>query len=264
MMELTLPEWNQSTGKIDMKRFPDLNGKTFDKAYTDATMTEELTGKIGGSIDYEKGIANAESIKVYTTWLEGDWFKIYTAKQFYDNSRLGGNYILCADLDFSNQVWAPTLAKGEFKGTILGNGHKISNVKVTQSDSRQEAGGLFGKLHASAKIENVTFENLTYIVTGSISPNGASFGLLAGTIADGAALTDVQISGALQIDAAKLIDEFGLDIYDIGLLCGEGKYGEISTDGITCTLTNNDANKFALTVNDDKTVTLTATTNGTN
>ncbi|MBQ7347569.1 MAG: hypothetical protein IJW55_06385 [Clostridia bacterium] len=264
MMELTVPEWNVNTGKLDMKRFPTIDGKTFDKAYLSADMTEEITGKIGGSVDYEKGIADVETIKIYTTWLEGDWYKIYTAKQFYENSKLGGNYIICADLDFSNQVWSPTLTKGEFKGTILGNGYKFSNISITQGDTKQEAGGLFGKLHADAVIDDLTIENLTYTIqTGSIRPNGAYFGLLAGVIAEGTTLTDVNVGGKLQIDASSLITEYGLDTYQIGLLCADGTYGGISTEGITCTLINNGENTLSLSIGEDKVVTL-STNNGTN
>ncbi len=263
LLELALPEWNTGTGKIDMKRFPTVEGKTFDKAYLDPEMTQEITESVGGSVDYEKGISDAKTVKVYTTWLEGEWFHIYTAKQFYETSRLGGCYLICADLDFTNQTWSPTLAKGEFRGTILGGGHKISNITVNQADTKQEAGGLFGKLHESAVIEDLTIENLTYTVIGSINANGASFGLLAGLIADGATLSDVSVSGTLQIDAARLITDYGLDgHYEIGLLCADGTHGTLSTDGITCELIKNEENEFSLTVNEDKTVTLTQ--NGTN
>ncbi|MBR3895218.1 MAG: hypothetical protein IKJ35_08770 [Clostridia bacterium] len=255
--ELELPRWEDNAVKINMKKFPTVEGKTFDKAYLDPEMTQEITERIGGSVDYEKGISNTKTIKIYTTWIEGEWFRIYTAKQFYDNSRLGGNYLICADLDFTNQPWAPSLAKGEFRGTILGGGHKFSNITVKQGDARQEAGGLFGKLHASAKIEDLTIENVTYTFSGSINPTGAAFGLLAGTIADGATLSNVSVSGKLQIDAENLITDYGLQgHYEIGLLCGEGTYADLSTDGIICELIRNEKNKFAFTVNEDKTVTL--------
>jgi len=257
LLELELPEWNVNSGKIDMKRFPTVEGKTFDKAYLDPEMTQEITESVAGTIDYDKGIATAETIKIYTTWLEGEWFHIYTAKQFYENSRASGNYLICADLDFTNQTWAPSLAKGEFRGTILGNGHKISNVTVKQGDARQEAGGLFGKLHASVVIKDLTIENVTYTLTGSINATGAAFGLFAGTIADETTLSNVSVSGTLQIDAENLITELGLDgHYEIGLLCSDGTRAEISTDGITCELIKNESNKFSLTVNEDKTVTL--------
>lgn len=266
LLELTLPEWNANTGKLDMKRFPTINGKTFDKAFLDPEMTSEITESVGGSVDLEKGISNAKTIKIYTTWLEGEWFHIHTAKQFYENSKPGANYVICADLDFSNQIWSPTLAKGEFRGTILGNGHKFSNVKVTQGDTKQEAGGLFGKLAATATIKDLTVENLTYTVqAGTIRQNkpSASFGAFAGVIADGATLSNVTVTNTkLLIDASALITEYGVEVYAIGLFSSDGTYGEISTNGIVCELINNEENKLSLTVNEDKTVTLTQ--NGSN
>ena len=119
MISVNVPEWNKDTGRIDMFKFPEIEGKTFDSAYLSEDMTEAVTGVISGSVDYEKGITTTSTVKIYTKWLEGAWYKIYTAKQFYDNSRVAGNYIICADLDFSSTTWSPTLTKGAFTGTII-------------------------------------------------------------------------------------------------------------------------------------------------
>ena len=255
MLDLIIPQWNESTGKLDMKSFPKASGEvTLDKVYADAALTQEITDRIGGEIDYEKGIASVDTIKIYTTWREGEWFKIYNAKQFYDNSRVNGCYEIMADLDFSNQSWSRTLASGEFRGQIIGNGHKISGVTVTQTDTRQTFGGLFGSIAATAQIHNLTFENITYkLDAGTIQNNDPAFGLLAGAILDGATLDGVTVSGTLQINADCVPNAK----YQIGLLCGAGTYAGIDVAGITCEAVNNGEGKLTVTVNSDHTVMLT-------
>lgn len=215
-INLNLPAWNETTGKMDMKNFPTIEGKTFDGVYTDEAMTESASGTQTGEWSLETGVATKTTIKLYTTWLDGTWYRISTAKQFKDNSRLNGNYILCADIDFSDLVWAPTLTTGEFTGQIIGNGHKISNVSVEQADFNQAYGGIFGALGATAKITDVIFENITYkIGVGSRIPN-ASFGLLTGQMQDGTVIENVAVSGELIIGKNIYAD----GNYAIGLVCG--------------------------------------------
>ena len=200
-IELSLPEWSASTGKLDMKKFPVREDMTFDAAFLDAAMTQAAPAVLTGQWDAETGVTATPVVKVYTTWLEGTWYRIYNAKQLKNNSRLGGNYILCADIDFAGETWAPVLTTGKFTGRIEGNGYKISNVKVEQADATQTFGGIFGALDSSAVISDVVFENVTYkIGIGSRMP-AASFGILTGEIADGAVLENVSVSGTLVIGA---------------------------------------------------------------
>ena len=226
-IDMELPEWSERSGKLDMNGFPDRDGFTFDTAYLDAALTQPMTETIHGQeeyVDYETGTIATESVKIYTTWLEGSWFKIYTAEQFYNNTRLDGNYLICADLDFEGAVWSPTFVKGKFTGSIYGNGHTLSGITATQADTSQVYGGLFGSLEAGAVIEDVTFENVTFTVAAGSRMQGATFGLLAGSISSEAALSGVSVSGRL------LISEncYPQSDYTIGLLCGSG-----SSDGVT-------------------------------
>lgn len=230
-IELALPEWNTATGKIDMKKFPTRENMTFEAAYVDETMTEAAPAVLTGAWDPATGVATTTTVKVYTTWLDGTWYKIYNAKQLKDNSRLNGNYILCADLDFSKEVWAPVLTTGKFTGQILGNGHKISNVKVEQGDATQEIGGIFGALDASAVITDVTFESITYkIGVGSRKPH-AYFGLLTGELAEGAVLENVTLTGELIIGKNMI----SAGNYSVGLVCGNDADHGVDASGITAT-----------------------------
>lgn len=229
-IDLYVPEWNESTGKLDLKSFPERDGYTFDAAYLSDDLSTPLTQTIYGKdsyADYETGTVSVESVKIYTTWMEGTWFKIYTAEQFYNNTRLDANYLICADLDFEGAVWSPTLVKGKFAGKIYGNGHTFSNITAVQADNSQVYGGLFGTLEGGAVIEDLTFENVSFTIGAGSRMQGSVFGLLAGSISSEAALTDVSVSGIL------LISEncYPQSDYTIGLLCGSG-----STDGVDYTI----------------------------
>ncbi len=244
-LSLDVPSWNEKTGEMNMKKFPKLSGKTFEAAYMDADLQTPIESSLAGGIDYERGIATTSKIAVYTTWMDGTWLRITQAEQIYKHASLSGNYILAADLDFANEIWPMALTKGEFKGTILGNGHTISNVSVKQGDISQITGGLFGSLGSAAVLDDVRFENITYTMEkGSRIEGDSFFGLLAGKIAAEATLNQVSITGTLRIDA----DIYPNSHYLIGLLAGSGAREDMDLSGITCEAINNDPEKLQITV----------------
>lgn len=232
LIDLETPAWDESTGKLNLKRFPDRDGMTLDGAFLDAACTLPMTDALRGTayVDYETGTTKTESVSIYTKWLTGDWFRIYTPKQLLQNAKLGGHYVLCADLDFSDAVWPPLFATGKFTGSIIGNGHKISNVSVTQADASKTAGGLFGQIDASATLTDVCFENISYTVKAGSRMQGASFGLLAGSVADGATLEGITLTGILYISESC----YPQSDYRIGLVTGIGSVNGIDDSGITC------------------------------
>jgi hypothetical protein len=253
-VQLELPQWSDKTGKLNLNGFPSVDGATFDRAFLDEALTQPLDASLSGSdsyVDFESGTLNVESVKIYTTWMEGVWFKIRTPEQFLSNARPDGNYILEADLDFSNAVWPPALIKSKFSGRILGNGHTISNLNVVQADNSQIYGGLFGSLEDGAAITDLTFENVSFTIQAGSRMQGATFGLLSGSRATGATLENVQVTGQLLISKNCYPSD-----YTIGLLCGSG-----STDGVNytieCRVAEENADNLTVTVHDDDTVTVT-------
>ena len=252
LVSLEIPEWNEKTGKLDMKNFPKRDGMTFDGAFLDEEMTVPLTEALTGEIDYETGISNKNTFRIYTKWLEGNWFRIETAEQFVQNSRIDGSYMICADLDFSGLVWNAGLSKGLFTGTILGNGYTFSNITVTQTDISQSRGGLFGAIDGGARIEDLTFENVTYTMNAGSRITAPTFGLFAGSIAESAALSGVSVSGTLVISESCYPS---LD-YQIGLVSGNGVSGGVNSSEITCTVSPDNSEKISVTTNEDGSVTL--------
>lgn len=255
-IDLEVPSWNESTGKLDMKKFPGRDGYTLDAAYLSSDLSVAMTEKIHGSsayVDYESGTTSTEVIPIYTTWLEGSWFKIFTAKQFYSNSRLDGNYIICGDIDFADEVWSPTLTKGKFTGKIIGNGFTFSNIAVIQADNSQLFGGLFGALDAGAVIEGLTFENVSYTIQAGSRMQGAAFGLLAGSLSSDAALNDIAVSGTIYISEKC----YPLPSYVIGLLCGSGNPGDVDLSAITCQTAEENSDLISVETAPDGTVSVT-------
>ena len=217
-------------------------------------MTDEVIGSLTGQVDLERGISLTPYIQVYTTWREGEWFRIYTPEQFYSNTRLDGCYEIMCDLDFADSYyWSNTLAKGTFIGKINGNGYTVSNVSVVQADNTQRLGGLFGALGATANVQDITFENVTYTVQAGSRNEGPSYGLLAGEIHTQATLTGVTVSGTLKIDPAMLIPTD----YNIGILSGNGENRDIDISGITCVKTDEADTTLNVSVDETGNVKLT-------
>jgi hypothetical protein len=103
-------------------------------------------------------------------------------------------------------------------GKIIGNGYTIKNVAIEQSGINTQSFGLFGQL-SGATLENVTFDNVTALITGGTRMPAATFGLLAGTIQSGTTLTNVSVTaGSLKI--AQGINLGLATGYSFGLLCG--------------------------------------------
>ena len=250
---LNIPTWNEKTGKLDMLNFPKRDGMTLDGVFTDAAMTEAVTDSLRVEIDTAHGIAKSGTVKLYTKWMDGTWFRISTAEQFVQNSRIDGSYIITSDLDFTGLYWSAGLSKGQFTGTILGNGHTLRNITLTQTDISQLRGGLFGSIEAGARIEDVTFENVTYTVNAGSRMTDPSFGLLAGILSTEATLKGVSISGELLISESC----YPASGYQIGLISGNGVNGGIDASSVTCRVAEEGSERITVTVEEDGSVTLT-------
>lgn len=246
-LEIELPRWNDKTGKMDLKDLPAIDGKTFKEASLTKDFTEIATGKINGGIDYETGTMQGDGkVEIYTKWMDGVWFNISTPKQFKDNSRIDGCYIINADLDFTGIVWSSTLAKESFKGQIIGNGHKFTNITVNQGDTSVMRGGVFGGIDATAVIKDISFENVTYNMNAGSLKAGASFGMLAGVISNEAVIENVSASGTFNISSKIFPDT----TYSIGKLSGNVIDKNIDISNISCNVID-DTEALSIEVNEE-------------
>ena len=257
--DIQVPQWDTDTGDMEMYRFPEKKGCTFQAAYYDDAGTQPATDRVEhtGKI-LSNGTAEGHIMKLYVDYQEGKWYQIYTAEQLRKNADPTGHYILMNDLDFTDVKWpSDAFATGSFSGSIEGNGHTIRNVTVSQTKMDAENCGLFGTLQSGSKIENVTFENVTFTIEKGFN-RAANYGLLAGAIYDGATVSNVKILGStLQINANA---RFASDDYAIGLVCGAGHYELVENPEITVTILNNDPVKYTIAMDEDgNSVLLTAT-----
>ena len=239
-VNLNVPAWNTTTGTIDMNKFPVVENKTFVAAYYDEAGTQPVEGTIihDGTTNAAGEAVNAVKT-IYVKYEEGKWYHLYTAKQLSKIADLGGNYVLHADLDFTDDFWPTAFMHGTFTGSIQsveGECFTIKNVEITQNNNSKALTGLFGSLAATAKISNVKFENATLTIQAGARNPGAFFGLFAGSIANGATLENITITnGKIIINTDKYY--FKNSDVAIGLVCGDGSYGDIDYSGITCEAT---------------------------
>ena len=248
---IQLPTWDEETGALDMYKVPAREGYTFMGASYDDKGVQAVEGNViphPAVLNMENATVTNGNLKLYTTWRSGQWFRIFTAKQFSKNFSLTGCYELQADLDFTDEIWPTAMMHGNFAGIIEGNGHKISNVNLTQTDNSKLYTGLFGNLTEKALISNVSFENITLTVKKGARVPGAAFGVLAGNISADARIISVSIANSqLLIDSGCY---FASDDYVMGLLCGTGT-ADVDTSGITCTAVGDNPEKVSITVTED-------------
>ena len=243
-LSVDLPVWDTATGKMNYKNFLSVDGKTVDIDSITYQYIDEngvsgeilpMTDTVAGLYDYDKGVCNSPTVKIYADWLDGEWYRITDAVQLRNINNTAGCYDIQADLDFTNVPWPTLFADGEFTGKIIGNGHKISNVNAMRKNTSSSYSGLFGSLSETSVIENVTFENAAYTIDGSI--RGVTYGLLAGANG-GATLTNVSVSGKL-VFTERLINNRSTkqmlidgDIV-IGAIFGEGGNSHVNFSSVT-------------------------------
>ncbi len=253
--EFSVPAWNSETGAMDMYKFPKRSGYTFDGVWKDQEGMQPITDSLThpGYVDEVTGTAVDSVLKLYVDYMEGEWYRIYTADQFLDNASVTGSYEICADLDFEGKIWPTSLMHGSFAGTIHGNGHTIKNIAFVQTNNSKTNAGLFGALTDTAEISDLHLQNISFTIKAGTRVVGTNYGLLAGSISAEAKLTGITIA-----DSCLYVDSdcyFGTDEYAIGLVCGSGEAG-IDHSGITAAATGAAPERISITV-EGQTVTVT-------
>ena len=248
--DILLPQWDQQTGAIEMYDFPEKSGYTYEAVYYDAAGTQAVDADAlvhPGTVNEATGTAENPVLDVYVDFMEGEWYHIYNAEQFLDNASVGGSYVIHADLDFTGEIWPTSLMYGNFSGTIQGNGHTFSGITIEQTNNSKTGAGLFGSLTETAAITDLHLQNVTFTIKSGTRMAGTSYGLLAGTVSDKAAVTGVTIEDSrLQIDSNAY---FGTDDYVIGLVCGLGNT-DIDASGIQVEVVGATPESIVITVTD--------------
>jgi len=259
--EFVLPAWDTDSGTMEMNDFTEREDYTFEAAYLDEALENLIDASSiihPGEINYENATAVSPTFKIYTTWKEGNWFRIESAKQFMDNASVNGNYEIHADLDFEGIAWKDSLSKGTFTGTIIGNNHTIKNISCVRTSDNVYT-GLFGSISESATICDITFENVTVTLNTGTGKTGAAMGILAGHISESATVENVTLKNSTLLlgkDRSDRPCNFRTEDYSLGLVCGMGDLTGITYEGLECKYAEGVTETYVITI-DDNTVILT-------
>ena len=227
--EIKIPDWDLTTGAMDMGEFATIAGKTFVAAYLENG--EKITGKTvthTGTYDLNTGKAENTVFKLYLEFMDGDWRKVSSPTQMTNPNAC---YELLNDIDYQGMAWA--FAHETFTGKIIGNGYTIKNVAISQNEMdmenelKYEYYGLFGKLDKTAEIKNVTFDNITVLVNVGSALESVNIGTFAGEISSEAKINNVSLTNAkLQLSKKGNIKSANASV---GLLCGSGYSESLSS-----------------------------------
>lgn len=151
---LSLPGWSSQTGRMVMRDLEKRDGYTFGGVYLSPEDTEPVSTSLlkhCGTVDLENGTGSGSTMKLYLEWMKGDWYQVTNAKNFVKYAAENANLIIDKDIDFSDTTWTQELSNLNFTGTIIGNGHSITNLKAEYS------GKLFASIGDGAQITDLSF-----------------------------------------------------------------------------------------------------------
>ncbi len=270
---LRYPGFNETTGQRGYQNdFPMLDfGKTYDKIYSDEAKTDMLhnvdpqsddtvyeTKLLEHSGNFNKETATLEDpvMKIYCDTVDGVWYEVDSAEQFVKNPSPSANYVLKCDLDFADVAWPENFTRGNFEGSIKGNGFSIKNVTIEQNNSSVVNFGMFGQLTGKALLENVTFDNVTVKILEGSRAQATSFGILAGSISADATVSNVILQNSKleisQNDMKPYIDDVG----SYGLVSGFGPLEGITSQDNAVTFAGDGSVEYEYTLDEEERFTL--------
>ena len=180
------------------------SGYTFVQLYKDKECTPESL-----MTDSDWPIARTETdVNLYAKYIKGTWSILETADDVEDMFGAEGElysaskrYYQIADIDCADVQIDPNAS---FNCEWQGNGFKIKNLTVKkESIGNNSTVSFFGKIGASAKIENVTFEDINVQYVTALEGESKTFYintyLLFESIKAGAAVQNVKFDGKMRV-----------------------------------------------------------------
>jgi uncharacterized repeat protein (TIGR02543 family) len=143
-------------------------------------------------------------IPVYVKHIEGEWELVGSFAEL-KSAISKGNVYLTADIDCGGaELVAPTTFNGKFNG----NNYKVKNFVVAKGGTALEPScAIFNELGADANIYDVSFENVTFNFVGLNDKAvvhekfKAKVAALAVSITEGAKVSNVSVTGTINVDA---------------------------------------------------------------
>ncbi len=224
----------------------------FDGLYLDSACQSPISAEQRHTYTYDEATATIGNLtmKLYINYeqKDGEWYRVYSAKQFVNNAKADGNYEIMADIEFDElTAWPNIFKNNDFSGTISGGGFKISGIVLESSSSKTF--GMFKSLTKDAKIENVVFDGVSALIERADRTPGARYALVAASIEEGFAFENVEFTDAvLKISASSPI-QYSPE-YEIGLVCADGYTDNlgISLDGFSYEVVTSELDTSILTI----------------
>ena len=142
-------------------------------------------------------------------------------------------YVLTEDLDFEGVTITPIgNSSTPFRGVFDGNGHTISNLKYTKSNTDGRV-GLFGTL-TGAIVKNLTLKDASIILGAKSDVSGSSeFGLLAAYAKD-SVIDNCHVTGTIEF--MLNVNTTGSSSADIGGVIGSLSGGKLFASSFSGTI----------------------------
>ncbi len=138
------------------------NEYTFTEFYqtADVTNADNMMRQDGDKWPINK-TADEDTV-IYAHYIKGEYTVLKTASSvatFFKNAGRNNAFYLLYDIDCSG-ITTTVNPVTLFNAQLYGNGHTLSNLKVSKSGVQQEI-ALFGKIGETALLKDVTFANVT-------------------------------------------------------------------------------------------------------
>ncbi len=172
-----------------------------------------------------------EHVKVYAQYVQGLWEIVKTpldVTAMFANVASTSNYYILNDIDCSANTFAPV--SGSFNCTIEGNGHTLRNLNFSTTGISSSANvSMLGRLSSTAKISNITFENVNVNLETASGVIVGGLYLVCGGIDEGAQLSGVKFNNANLTfrDASKQSAVVNLCRYTTEIVGGQQKINVI-------------------------------------
>ena len=155
-------------------------------------MTDEQIANLYHPLDLNQ----PHYVTLFTRWLDGNFIFVSTAADLPSFGNANTNIFLEDNISLANvlNIEAMTIFGGAFLGSFYGNGFRVSDISLTQSQAGTNF-GLFTQL--SGTIRDVEFYNITINIDFSehseIPPRVRNIGFFAGWLMHGAVIQNVSI-----------------------------------------------------------------------
>lgn len=178
---------NPGSGVLSAKGF------SFVSFYKDLEATERFT-------DWPVRVPETvQEITIYAKYIEGTWEIVENssgvAKMFQNGFN---NYYFLPEVNEIDCSSLPSVnALALFEGEINGNGCTVKNLKITGTIGNGGTGSLFGAIGSTAKINDITFEDID--VTYTVNRGSANIYFICNSLAAGATFNNFTIGGTVNV-----------------------------------------------------------------